>query len=319
MAPELPYIDVPKEFAVPFVSRFFDGSPPTLKLFGGIVALGVYIGIIVATRHAKERRIDADRINSFIWWILIGGFVGAHVLDDVFYHPDEIAKNPLHIFMLWVGISSYGGFIGALAGALAFRWHKKVSIANLCEVVNSAFPLAWVFGRLGCSSVHDHPGKLSQSWIAVKPDSLGFWAGKHLREGWGRYDLGLYEMLLSIPLAIAFLILWRRKVDRPLGFYTGLMCCYYAPVRFFLDFLRESEESLPGGGDPRYGGLTPAQWACFGLFALGVYFLSVARKGGSTMEPEPELVPAEGSVDEAADEAPKPIKKKRKKRPAPTE
>jgi phosphatidylglycerol:prolipoprotein diacylglycerol transferase len=293
------------------LSRFFDGSPPTLKLFGGIVAFGVYLGIIVATRHAKERRIEAERMNSFIWWILIGGFACAHILDDVFYHPEEIARNPFHILMLWVGISSYGGFVGALGGALAFRWHTKKPIGNLCEVVNSAFPLAWVFGRLGCSTVHDHPGRVSQSWIAVKYPNLP--------AGWGRFDLGLYEMLLSIPLAVTFLILWRRKVDRPLGFYTGLMCCYYAPVRFVLDFFRETEENMHGAGDPRYGGLTPAQWGCFGLFAIGLFFLNIARKGGSTMEPEP--APVEGETDDAdaEEEAPKPVKKKRKKKPAPTD
>ena len=27
------------------------------------------------------------------------------------------------------------------------------------------------------------------------------------------------------------------------------------------------------GADARYAGLTPAQWACFGLLGMGVYFL----------------------------------------------
>jgi hypothetical protein len=31
---------------------------------------------------------------------------------------------------------------------------------------------------------------------------------------------------------------------------------------------------LTAAVDPRYGGLTPAQWACFGLLALGVYFFA---------------------------------------------
>ena len=102
----------------------------------------------------------------------------------------------------------------------------------------------------------------------------------------------------------------------PAGFVTVLTGVLYAPVRFFLDFFRETEENLHGSGDPRYGGLTPAQWACFGLFGLGLYFLNIARKGGSTMEAEP--LPVAAPVDDEPEaEAPKP-KKKRKKRP-PTE
>ncbi|HEY4102249.1 MAG TPA: prolipoprotein diacylglyceryl transferase family protein, partial [Polyangiaceae bacterium] len=121
------------------------------------------------------------------------------------------------------------------------------------------FPAAWVFGRMGCSVAHDHPGIASDLWFAVQ------------YPGGGRFDLGLYEMLLTIPLALAFLYL--RRKPRPWGFYLGAMSIAYAPVRFALDFLRVKESNgLSGAVDPRYGGLTPAQWACFALLGAGVYF-----------------------------------------------
>ncbi len=49
----------------------------------------------------------------------------------------------------------------------------------------------------------------------------------------------------------------------------------YAPVRFAMDFLR-----IRGGdgADPRYAGLTPAQWECMALFALGLYMLRVVLR-----------------------------------------
>src|SRR5262249_28230401 len=148
---------------------------------------------------------------------------------------------------------------------------------------NSAFPLAWVFGRMGCATVHDHPGKLSDAWYAVQWPMPGGVVG--------RLDLGLIEMALSIPLAVALLVAWHKKPKRPIGFYTGWMCVSYAPVRFVLDFLRVTEAENPNGGDPRYAGLTPAQWACFGLFAIGLYFLRMAYRGGA---------PEEASADAAA-------------------
>jgi phosphatidylglycerol:prolipoprotein diacylglycerol transferase len=72
---------------------------------------------------------------------------------------------------------------------------------------------------------------------------------------------------LTIPLAIAFLSLMKKP--RPPGFYIGIMCTSYAPVRFALDFLRARDVS---GADPRYAGLTPAQWACLILLSAGLYF-----------------------------------------------
>ena len=71
------------------------------------------------------------------------------------------------------------------------------------------------------------------------------------------------------------------------------MCVYYAPLRFCLDFLRERAgtsvgHSLLASGDARYFGLTPAQWGCLPLFALGVALLRRARGAGTEPPPVPE-------------------------------
>ncbi|XXX80394.1 prolipoprotein diacylglyceryl transferase family protein [Sorangium sp. So ce134] len=295
--PLIPYIqlpEIPLSFLehVPLVGQLIDpAKPPSIKPFGTLVALGVYIGAVVATRHARERKLDEKKMSEFIFWVVAAGFIGGHVFDAIFYHPQRVARDPLYLLALWDGLSSFGGFTGALIGAASWRFSRREKILPYCEVVNSAFPLAWVFGRAGCASVHDHPGRLSDAWFAVQyPLGNGYV---------GRFDLGLYECLLTIPLAIAFAVLWRRNPHRPLGFYTGVMCTAYAPVRFGLDFLREREGALVGG-DPRYAGLTPAQWACFGLLALGIYFLRMAARG----EPSSTGVgPLDGAPRVADDDA----------------
>ena len=286
MAPLIPYIKVPElplSFLthIPVLDRLFDPHhPPSIKPFGTLVALGVYIGSVVAMRHGRERRLDEKKLSEFVFWVVGIGFVGGHMLDAIFYHPEHLTQDPLYLFKLWDGLSSYGGFIGAAIGALAWRWSRKEHVLKYCEVVTSAFPLAWVVGRMACSSVHDHPGHLSDAWFALRWPLPGGGVT-------GRLDLGLIEMVLTIPLATTFLVLWHKKPLRPLGFYTGWMCVAYAPVRFLLDFLREPEGSLEGG-DARYSGLTPAQWACFGLLALGLYFVRKSYLGAPV-----ELPPAD--------------------------
>lgn len=261
MAPLVPYIEVPELILIPRGS--FGDFPPvhfSLKPFGMLVATGVYLGSYLAIRQARRLGLDERALMSFIVWVVGFGFVGGHVLDVLFYYPGRVLEDPLALVRLWDGLSSFGGFTGALIGMLLWKRRYKRSVLRYADVVCSAFPAAWVFGRTGCSVAHDHPGIRSEFWLAVQ------------YPGGGRFDLGFLEMLLTIPLAVAFLILRRRP--RPWGFYASIMSITYAPVRFALDFLRAWEPGPHGelgAVDPRYGPFTPAQWACLALLGFGVF------------------------------------------------
>ena len=76
---------------------------------------------------------------------------------------------------------------------------------------------------------------------------------------------GLLEMLFAIALAAVFALTWHRA--RASGWYIVAACAVYGPVRFMLDFLRLQDAD---GGDLRYASLTPAQWACIGLFGFAL-------------------------------------------------
>jgi phosphatidylglycerol:prolipoprotein diacylglycerol transferase len=281
-APAIPYLHIPELTIIP--QGFIGGFPPvpfSIKPFGALVATGVYVGSVLATRLAKRLGLHDRVMTSFIAWVVVGGFLGGHMLDVIFYYPGQVLRDPLSLFRVWEGLSSFGGFSGAIIGGFSWKWRYKADILPYADVIASSFPAAWVFGRTGCSVAHDHPGLASDAWFAVQ------------YPGGGRFDLGLYEMLLTIPLALAFL--WLRKKPRPWGFYVGAITIAYAPVRFALDFLRVGEPIAESGGlvaavDPRYGGLTPAQWACFGLLAAGVYFF--ARTLNSAGSPSAFAVPA---------------------------
>jgi phosphatidylglycerol:prolipoprotein diacylglycerol transferase len=305
--PLIPYIDgASHEIALSFlkVLPFVDERhPPSIKPFGTLVAIGVYIGSLVTLQRARERRLDEKIFNDFIFWVVASGFVISHMLDAIFYHPDRVWKDPIYLLRIWDGLSSYGGFIGAVVGMFAWRFYRRRSVMEYCDITVSAFPLAWVFGRAGCAVVHDHPGALSNAWYAVRYPADQLAAGFD-----GRIDLGFIEFVLTIPLAVACHLLWRKQPERPSGFYVGLTLSTYAPVRFLLDFLRIEPNDVGRvvEADPRYAGLTPAQWACFAALAVGLYYLKKTRgaeyvstavhaddggdEGVSGAEPEPSDV-----------------------------
>ena len=269
LEPLIPYLN-PQPFHIfgPGELGPFNVGELSIKPFGTLVALGVYLGTEIVRRQGERFKLDGKALSSFVFYLLVFGFIGGHVLDTIFYHPEHIAESPASLLWIWDGQSSFGGFTGAFAGLLYWRYKFKAPTLVYADVVASAFPIGWVFGRSGCSLAHDHPGMLSDAWFAVQ------------YPGGARFDLGLYEMLLTVPLAVTFLFLMRKP--RPPGFFLGIMCIAYAPSRFALDFLRVHEGDSGKFGahnaDPRYSSLTPAQWGCLLLLGAGIYFLYRAAR-----------------------------------------
>lgn len=171
------------------------------------------------------------------------------------------------------------------------RRKEAAAIFAYADLILSVFPVAWVFGRSGCSSVHDHPGALAtkDALFAVAypsgfapgagPDAVAkAFALNHadkitnygfielLHGDQPRYDLGLLELMFTIVLASLIALTWRKKV--PTGTYIAVTSLAYAPVRFAMDFLRITDGDV---ADPRYAHLTPAQWECTALFVWGLY------------------------------------------------
>jgi phosphatidylglycerol---prolipoprotein diacylglyceryl transferase len=277
-APLIPYLTLPElplSFLqhVPLLGQLIDPrEPPSIKPFGTLVALGVYLGTNQALKRAKERGYDMRAFGDYLLWAVGTGFVLSHVLDALTYHPETVLRDPLYLIKIWDGLSSYGGFIGAVVGSLAFKWYRgQKNVLGFIDVTVSGMPLAWVFGRTGCSVVHDHPGILSNAWYAVQYPVRG---GGYV----GRLDLGLIEMVLTIPLAITVWVLWRRRPKRPDGYYTAVIGILYSPIRFGLDFLRIGPKDTVLGADQRYLGLTPAQYASFLLFGAGLFFFFKIRR-----------------------------------------
>ncbi len=291
-------------------------DPGTIHPFGLLVATGVLIGIWLATKRARSLGYDVDRLNSFITWMLVCGFIGGHVLDEIFYHPRVIIDDPIEIILLYKSLSSFGGFIGAFIGIVLWKYFwfdsnfpghpwlswigrirrrtKAQPILPLADLILSVFPVAWVFGRMGCSSVHDHPGALANpgAFLAVEfprgfpPDASPEYVAKTFagpRSSFGpfieflhgdlpRYDLGLLEMLFTLCLASLLALTWSKKVR--VGTYIVATAVTYGPVRFMMDYLRITDGV---NADPRYGGLTPAQWCCLALTIFGLGMLALMR------------------------------------------
>jgi phosphatidylglycerol:prolipoprotein diacylglycerol transferase len=240
---------------IPWFDIQFPSYLRFIHLFGILVAIGILVGSRLTRNRGRELGLVDEQVASMITTVLVCGFIFAHLFDVVAY---QLPSKPSlwEVINPFAGISSYGGFMGALAGLFYWTKKHKQPVMPYADSLGYGLAAGWLFGRLGCFSAHDHPGRLTDFPLAVQ------------YPGGARHDLGLYEALWALGMTLLFWALSRRR--RPLGLYVALLTFCYGPVRFFLDYLRATDMR---GADPRYYGLTPAQYGSAMVTVVGAGLL----------------------------------------------
>jgi phosphatidylglycerol:prolipoprotein diacylglycerol transferase len=252
----IPYVEIP----------IFEWGPLVLDSWTALVLLGFIIGLEITRARAIRLGLDVRDIVDGSVVTVATGFVVGHIVHILAYNPEPtLMENLVAISRIWAGFSSTGGFIGAVIGSVVFfKYIRKREYWIHADTIMFGFPFAWVLGRLGCFSAHDHIGQHSDFWLAVQ------------FPGGSRHDLGLYEAMWTAAIAALFYV-YRNRSVKP-GFFLALFSATYAPIRFVMDFLRNTDTST---ADVRWIGLTPAQWSMLVLTVVGVVLLR-------TLSGEPE-------------------------------
>ena len=183
----------------------------------------------------------------------MAGLVSAHLVHLLLYHPEELRSGGLlQVLKVWDGLSSMGGLLGGVLAAVVFFRVRGLDFSQYADAFALGIAPGWAIARLGCFSVHDHPGVLTSFFLAVRfPDGA-------------RHDLGLYDALVLFGLTLLLYGLARRQLLA--GRLLAVLAVGYGAARFALDFLRARDVAY---ADARYLGLTPAQYACVLLVVYG--------------------------------------------------
>jgi phosphatidylglycerol:prolipoprotein diacylglycerol transferase len=258
----IPYVKFPEYTLARNVPIIHDLK---LQIFGPLVAVGVVLGWKQCLRYAKLKDMDEFLFRDYLFWMLVTAFVVSHWVSVIFYFPDQIRQDPLVLLYIWNGLSSVGGFFGAFLGMTWYLKKHKQPIIVYADATIFGLVLGWCFGRLGCSLVHDHPGKVvpEGTFMAVGPWPDGTW----------RYDLGLIEFLFAVCVMTFIYGFSKWRTRRP-GWIVGFVVTAYAPFRFMLDFLRADDPGkVISTPDVRYAGLTTAQWFCVAFLMAGLWLM----------------------------------------------
>jgi phosphatidylglycerol:prolipoprotein diacylglycerol transferase len=266
-------------------------GPVTIHAFGAIVAVALIVGWQMAVARCRMKGLDPEIMDVLLLYVVLSGFVVAHLYSVLAYFPREAMEDPLLLLKFWEDISSFGGFAGGLLGVwLYFRFKARDVGAGdrwrYLDAIAFVFPFAWAIGRVACSVAHDHPGVVTTFPLGISlksPEAQAYIASFYRQAGrltelppsaelakMAFHDLGWYEFLYTAFLMVpAFLVLDRKP--RPPAFFLIAFPLLYVPARFFLDFLRI--------GDARYFGLTPGQYAGFAVFLASVFLMVRMPRG----------------------------------------
>lgn len=249
-------------------------GPFQLQIFGVMAAVGIVVGGRLALRAMRRFGQDERPVADAIPWGVAGGLIGGHLMHIFGYHPEMLDEQGwIAILKFWEGLSSVGGLIGGVLATWIYLRVKGHRLLPYTDAFALGLAPGWAIARMGCFFVHDHPGRLTDFFLAVQ------------FPGGARHDLGLYGML--VLAALSALLYWVARKPRPQGTLIGLLALLYGVARFLLDFLRATDLAYH---DRRLDGLTPAQYVSIGLVIVGAFLLvrawRLGRAEGAAAEDE---------------------------------
>lgn len=220
----------------------------TSRLYGVMIALGIYLSAQVAAWILKREGQNPQLVWDGLVWVVVTGIIGArlyHVIDYWSYYSTNLDQ----IVAVWRGgLGIFGGLLGGVLGLLAFIKFRSLAIAKaivLAEAVVIAVPLGQAIGRWGNYFNQERYGfPTDLPWgIFISPERR--LPGYELFEKF--HPLFLYESLLSLAFFGLLLFLYLTKRLR-LGqiSYVYVYLIGYGIIRALLEPMHLQSWSVSG-------------------------------------------------------------------------
>jgi phosphatidylglycerol:prolipoprotein diacylglycerol transferase len=220
-----------------------DGVFPTLVKLGPIeihsygvaLAIAFIVGTQLALTEAARRGLPEGRLAALCLWILALAVVGSRLLY-VASHLESYSGRILDALKLWEGgLTMYGGFVAALAGALVYLRRYRLPVAEVFDAFAPAVALGSGITRVGCFLNGCCYGKPCDLPWAIAFDEHSF-AGAMFPAT----PLHPTQLYLSLAGFGIFAVLWslRRRLAAHPGRLFFLFLLLESASRFAIDFLR---------------------------------------------------------------------------------
>lgn len=213
---------------------------------GVFTALGVIMGVAVATWFARRAGYNEDTIYNVALCLVIGGIIGArglYVIENWSQFENDLGE----IFAVNTGgISIYGALIGGTVGAWLYAIIRRVpNIPKGADIAAIGASLGMAVGRIGDIINGEHFSKTTDlPWAVVythsnSPSVLRFGSN------YEQHPAVAYELLGDLLIFSMLILLYNRVSRSGVVFFAWVFL--YGLLRFWVSFLRLDDEVLGTG------------------------------------------------------------------------
>ena len=272
----------------------------SIRWYGFLIALSVYIGVFISKRIAKSRGIDPEYINEILPSLIIFSLVGARAYyvifewgkysGSYFFTSINVLNNsiPIPSFLaIWEGgIAIHGGLIGAFISVFLFCKSKNIHLKSFIDVLIPSIILGQSIGRWGNffnNEAFGLPTNLPWKLLIPEDDRPEIFKDEEFF-----HPTFLYESIWNLFIFIILILIFKKqKHDNT--FTSGFISCFYLVSysfgRFWIEGLRTDPLCIGGLPPLCDGGLRIAQFISIFLFSsglIGIFFLKLRSHRGKT-------------------------------------
>jgi phosphatidylglycerol---prolipoprotein diacylglyceryl transferase len=253
--------------------------PHEITGYGLMMMVAFLVGGWLIARELRRRRLSEDYAADMVAAAVIGGIIGA----KLWY---VALTGDLGNLLSRGGLVWYGGFIGGALAVMLNGWRLGVPLRWTMQLAAPALALSYALGRIGCFLVNDDYGRPTDlPWGVRFPDGLPPSTAGNMQTLFGIpvppgtdpatvlavHPTQIYEALL---MTLAFVVLWRVRDARPIGWLFGLYLVFAGVERFLIEILRAKDDRF-------LGPFTLAQLTSVVLIAIGSWLLVTWHTGPS--------------------------------------
>lgn len=198
-----------------------------IPLYGIFILLALFANVIISSILAKKYNYNTTEVTNMLVYENIGILLGAKILTYIEHYKE------LDFDLLNLGISSYGGVIGAIVFLLLFAFQFKKKVKELLFVFMPSIPLMYAIGKIGCFLVGCCYG--------IEYTGIGSVVYKYSLAAPSNLSLFPVQLVETFVFMLIFVYMLNKSLKDNFDYKTlGISFVLCGISKFLLDYLRMS-------------------------------------------------------------------------------
>ena len=224
----------------------------TVRWYGLMFAIGFLIGYEIVYRIFRHEGAPEKWLAPLFFYVVIATVIGARLGHVFFYDWSYYSQHPAEIFKVWEGgLASHGGTLGIIIAIFIFSWHyTKKSVLWTLDRLCIPIGLVGALIRIGNLMNHEiYGGVTNQPWGFRFISNINqYMQGAEPIFTDPSHPTQIYEALCYLLVfAVCMYLYWKLNAEERPGLILGVFFIGIFGTRFFIEFLKNVQESWEVG------------------------------------------------------------------------